>query len=69
MSKKNILVVFGGRSSEHEVSCISATTVISHINEEKYNIHIVGITKEGRWLSVGSVEEIKDGTWVTEQKY
>ena len=68
MSKKNILVVFGGRSSEHEVSCISATTVISHINEEKYNIHIVGIAKEGRWLSVGSVEEIKDGTWVNGKK-
>ena len=64
MSKKTILVLFGGRSSEHEVSCVSAATVISNIDRERYDIHIVGITKEGRWLRVASVEQIQDGSWV-----
>ena len=64
MSKKTILVLFGGRSSEHEVSCVSAATVISNIDRERYDIHIVGITKEGRWLKVASVEQIQDGSWV-----
>ena len=64
MSKKNVLVLFGGRSSEHEVSCVSATTVISNMDTETCEIYAVGITKEGRWVLVDSVEEIKDGSWV-----
>ncbi len=68
MSKKNVLVLFGGRSSEHEVSCVSATTVISNMDREAYDIYAVGITKEGRWVLVDSIEEIKDGTWVNSKK-
>ena len=68
MSKKNVLVLFGGRSSEHEVSCVSATTVISNMDTETYEIYAVGITKEGRWVLVDSVEEIKDGSWVDSKK-
>lgn len=64
MDKKNVVVVFGGRSSEHEVSCISSQTVIANINKEKYNIILVGITKEGEWLFVEKVEDIADGSWV-----
>jgi len=67
--KKNILVLFGGRSSEHEVSCVSATTVISHMNQERYNIWMVGITKEGRWVKVDSVEQIQDGTWMNQNSH
>ena len=66
--KKNVLVLFGGRSSEHEVSCVSATTVISNMNREKYKIYPVGITKEGRWVLVDSVEQIKDGSWTGAKK-
>ena len=55
MSKKNILVLFGGRSSEHEVSCVSVTTILSNIDKEKYEVYVVGITKEGRWVLVDSV--------------
>ena len=66
--KKHVLVLFGGRSSEHEVSCVSATTVISNMNTEKYEIYAVGITKEGRWVLTDSVEEIKDGSWVNSKK-
>ena len=63
MSKKTVAVVFGGCSSEHEVSCVSATTVISNINTQEYDIIIIGITKEGRWLKVESTEAITSGTW------
>lgn len=68
MSKKNVLVLFGGRSSEHEVSCVSATTVISNMNQQEYEIYMVGITKEGRWVLVDSVEEIKNGGWINSKK-
>ena len=68
MEKKNVLVLFGGRSSEHEVSCVSATTVISNMDREAYEIFAVGITKEGRWVLVDSVAEIQDGTWTDSKK-
>ncbi|SHO52952.1 D-alanine--D-alanine ligase family protein [Anaerocolumna xylanovorans] len=63
MSKKTVAVLFGGQSSEHEVSCISATTVINNINTGIYNIVIIGITKEGKWLKVNNTEEITSGSW------
>ena len=63
MSKKTVAVVFGGCSSEHEVSCVSATNVISNINEQEYDVIIIGITKEGRWLFVEKKEDIVSGVW------
>lgn len=63
MDKKTIAVVFGGQSSEHEISCISVATVLRQIDESKYNILIIGITKEGRWLKVDSIEAVEDGSW------
>lgn len=47
--KKNILVIFGGQSGEHEVSLMSALSVLNAINEEKYRIIPVGISKDGTW--------------------
>lgn len=64
MSKKTIAILFGGQSSEHEVSCVSATTIISSVNRDLYDILIIGITKEGKWLQVNSVEDIASGTWM-----
>ena len=64
MSKKTVAVLFGGQSSEHEVSCISATTIISNINKESYDVLLIGITKEGHWVKVNSVEDITSGKWV-----
>jgi len=49
--KIRIGVVFGGRSSEHEVAVRSAKTVIEHIDREKYTVVPVAIMKEGNWLS------------------
>ncbi len=64
MSKKlNVAVIFGGQSSEHEVSCISVQTIVKAMNPEKYDITLIGITKEGCWLLVDSLEDIQNGTW------
>jgi D-alanine-D-alanine ligase len=63
MNKKNVMVLFGGNSSEHDVSCVSAQTVIQNVDREKYDLTMVGITKEGAWLLVDHIEEIKNGTW------
>lgn len=63
MSKKNLAVIFGGRSSEHEVSCISVQTIIKAVNQEKYNMYLVGITEEGKWLKVNDVAAIEDDSW------
>jgi len=51
MPKLRIAVVFGGRSGEHEVSLVSASSVMDRLNPEKYEIIPIGITKEGRWIA------------------
>lgn len=61
--KKRIAVIFGGQSSEHEVSCMSAANVIDGMNKDKYEIHMIGITKEGHWLYVEDIVKIRDGSW------
>ncbi len=64
MNKKTVAVLFGGQSSEHEVSRMSATTILSHMDSEKYYIIPVGITKSGQWMIYnGPVENIKTGEW------
>lgn len=60
---KNLMIVFGGMSSEHEVSCVSAATVVKAINTEKYNVYLVGITKDGQWIYTDSVASIESGLW------
>lgn len=61
MENLNICVVFGGVSSEHEVSLVSATTIIGSLDKSKYNIHMIGITKDGGWHYFdGEVSEIAD---------
>lgn len=64
MAKKVIAVLFGGQSSEHDVSKVSAANIISHINQDKYTVLPVYITKEGHWLLYdGPVENIQNDTW------
>ncbi len=63
-NKKTVAVIFGGQSSEHEVSQVSATTIINNINPDKYYIIPIGITKQGKWLIYnGPVDNIKNGEW------
>jgi len=49
--KIRVGVIFGGQSSEHEVSLVSATSVIQALDKEKYEVVPIGITKKGKWLS------------------
>ena len=50
MKKRNVCVLFGGMSPEHEVSLRSAEYVLENLDPEKYNVFPVGITKEGDWV-------------------
>ncbi|MCI8501870.1 MAG: D-alanine--D-alanine ligase [Oscillospiraceae bacterium] len=64
MSKKTVAVLFGGRSSEYEVSLLSAASVLDHIPSDRYDAVTIGITKEGRWLWYGGPSRaIADGNW------
>jgi len=51
--KIRVGVIFGGRSGEHEVSLMSARSVMDAMDEEKYEIVPIGITREGRWIASG----------------
>ncbi|MFR7472918.1 MAG: D-alanine--D-alanine ligase family protein [Ruminococcus sp.] len=64
MAKTRVAVIFGGASSEHGVSLLSATNVIQNIPKQKYEVICIGITKKGRWLYFpGDVSEIATGAW------
>ncbi|MCB5941532.1 D-alanine--D-alanine ligase [bacterium 210820-DFI.6.52] len=66
MSRIKLAVLFGGVSSEYEVSLQSAYNVLQNIPQERYEVFPVGITKSGRWLYFpGSYEMVRDGSWKT----
>ena len=67
MNKKTAAVIFGGQSSEHVVSCMSVLNVIEHIDKEQYNVVLIGITEEGRWVKAASVQDIRSGEWRNSQ--
>ena len=54
MAKKlRVGILFGGRSGEHEVSLLSAASILKAIDRDKFDVTPIGITKEGRWLAAG----------------
>jgi D-alanine-D-alanine ligase len=61
MKKLRIGILFGGRSGEHEVSLLSAASVLTAINKNKYEVVPIGITKEGRWLTDVHAERLLRG--------
>ncbi|MBZ5507653.1 MAG: D-alanine--D-alanine ligase [Acidobacteriia bacterium] len=61
MNKLRVGILFGGRSGEHEVSLLSAASVLKAINTEKYEVVPIGITKEGRWLTESHAERLLGG--------
>lgn len=68
-AKIKVCVVFGGVSPEHDISELSATSVISNLDKEKYKIHLLGITKKGKWyLYKGKYENIAGGKWEKDKK-
>ena len=65
MSKLNVCVIFGGMSTEHSISLLSAKNIIKRIDDEKYNKILLGITKEGEWyLYEGSEDMLPDDKWL-----
>jgi D-alanine-D-alanine ligase len=66
--KIRVGVIFGGRSAEHEVSLNSAKSVIKALNPDKYDISLIGITSEGRWISFGEVAALPEGQTVEPAK-
>ena len=61
MKKLRVGVLFGGRSGEHEVSLLSAASVLSAIDKTKYEVVPIGITKEGRWVTSAHAERLLKG--------
>lgn len=66
MKKINLVVLFGGVSTEHEVSCVSAASILKNADQEKYNLYPVGISKDGQWFYYESsdYEAIENGRWL-----
>ena len=66
--KLRVALFFGGVSSEHEVSCVSAAAWVRALSAQpccdKYEVVRIGITKSGRWLRFdGSADAMADGSW------
>ncbi len=72
MPKTRLAVLFGGRSTEHAISCVSAGSILAAVDRDRYDVVAVGITREGRWvlapddparwaLSGRELPEVKDG--------
>ncbi len=69
MNKKKVALLFGGVSSEHEVSCMSVASVYENIDREKYDPQLLGITKSGEWyLYSGDIENVRQNKWEEDKK-
>ncbi len=67
--KKSLCVIFGGQSPEHDISCKSVVSVLNNLNKEKYDIHKIGITKEGEWfLYTGETDKITGDEWKNDKE-
>lgn len=65
MSKNTVAILFGGVSSEHDVSCVSAKGILSNIDYDKYNVVMLGITKNGEWyLFNDDIEMLPNDKWL-----
>ena len=64
MDRNTIAVLFGGCSTEYEVSLQSACSVIENLSPEKYEVILLGITREGEWLKYGGdIRQIQNDSW------
>src|ERR1700677_2604114 len=61
MAKIRVGILFGGRSGEHEISLLSAASVLNAIDKTKYEVVPIGITKDGRWLTAEHAERLLKG--------
>lgn len=61
---KELCVIFGGKSPEHDISRKSVTSILNNLDKSKYNISLIGITKDGAWyLYTGDCADIESGEW------
>ncbi|TMK59704.1 MAG: D-alanine--D-alanine ligase A, partial [Actinobacteria bacterium] len=70
--KRRVAVLFGGRSAEHEISCISARSVMDALDPDENEVIPIGITRDGRWhvlpgppalpSETGRMPEVTDGS-------
>ena len=62
--KKTVAIIFGGESSEYEVSCVSAANVAENLDANLYDALLVGITKDGKWwIFGGSTDDLRNHVW------
>ncbi|MGN0569918.1 MAG: D-alanine--D-alanine ligase family protein [Candidatus Fimenecus sp.] len=65
---KNALIIFGGVSSEHDISLLSASSVIRNIPKDKYNVIMLGITKQGEmYLYDGDFKNLPEDKWLNDK--
>jgi D-alanine-D-alanine ligase len=69
MSKIRVGILFGGRSGEHEVSLLSAASVLQAIDKDKYEVVPIGITKDGKWLTSADAENLLQGKLMIEPRH
>jgi D-alanine-D-alanine ligase len=62
VNKLKVGVIFGGRSGEHEVSLLSAQSVMDALDREKYEVAAIGITRNGRWLTGDVMAALTEGS-------
>jgi D-alanine-D-alanine ligase len=63
MKKLNVALLFGGRSAEHEVSVNSARNIAAALDKNKFNLHLIGLSKTGSWYllrDIGQTESVRD---------
>lgn len=70
MKKITLAVLFGGSSTEYEISLQSAHAVLTHLDRDRYEPVLLGITRDGRWLLYqGPVDALLDDTWHTDARH
>lgn len=68
--KKKVAILFGGQSTEHEVSRVSAASVLRNIDLSEFDVYPIGITKDGKWFEyTGSIDKIENGEWEKDEFY
>lgn len=60
---KNVLIIFGGNSSEHDISCVSAKSILSNIDTNLFNVTAVGISKDNNWYIYNDKIDNLDKEW------
>jgi D-alanine-D-alanine ligase len=69
MQKLRVGILFGGRSGEHEVSLLSAASLLNAIDKQKYEVVPIGITKDGHWLTAEHAENLLQGKLMIEPRH